>query len=748
VAKPLAAAMLAFICLIGLPWRHDSKAQQLRMTIPADDTQYLDVIVSADNRGAQKITYRDNSRNNIGTWKGTDWQSEFAMLSFPISSIPNNAKLESCKIRLVVSENIPPPSPNAGYQIATLLRLHADPSGSFQTKKFVQKATIDVDVDKGVEQGQPLVFSHPSLCRVIETKRNETSSTALVVQFFLSTAMKNRAVAVYMRDDSAPSVRPRLMLSYTPGTAPPGDADWTQIRHDAQHSGRSAWKMYDNPAGDFSDFKNSPLAAPKLISVLQSPLLYGGMVVAAKEDPFSIVALDQKGNQLPGMQSKAKDQSTVTKYLAAAPNGLLYDAMEKSIEALDLRRSLTGSIPENVTGVGGGTRESLVNVPTIGSDGSLYIVTGTFVRAYSPPPIARELWRYPTGQGKLSAVTLSEDEGTAYVLFGPGTGTETGQNRIVALDAATGACRWTSKMTSTAPAVPVSIIVQNQNNLMPNPVVAGQDIYFTNKFPQGDKLYAFRDKDTMLEPAEPENCDKRPAPGKTYNAAGPTPLAGRGKEAIYLNQGQLCWARDLEAEVCWDVGGCAKEDLKKITLMIGDNSDIPNAMRFYGIDPENDRLFAMKATYVGEPKRLAATCRCTSFKSPSDSPPTCRSAAVQNLGPNLILGPDGTLYNSSNEGKLLAIAPSGWSLKGNAGDILTLTPTIVGMTKQDCTKGDGPRGPNDGTAFLAEKIVTDSDLCLPPGTDIILSAAKTIGFRSGFTVKAGARLRAKVGIVQ
>lgn len=338
----------------------------------------------------------------------------------------------------------------------------------------------------------------------------------------------------------------------------------------------------------------------------------------------------------------------------------------------------------------------------------------------------------------MSAVTLSEDEGTAYVLFGPGTGTETGQNRIVALDAATGGCRWTSKMTSTAPAVPVSIIVQNQNNLMPNPVVAGQDIYFTNKFPQGDKLYAFRDKDTMLEPAEPENCDKRPAPGKTYNAAGPTPLAGRGKEAIYLNQSQLCWARDLEAEVCSDVGGCAKEDLKKITLMIGDNSDIPNAMRFYGIDPENDRLFAMKATYKQQPDN----------QQPKRLDATCRSATVQKLGPNLILGPDGTLYNYSNEGMLLAIAPSGWSPKGNAGDTLTLTPTIVGMTKQTCTQKDAPRGPNDGTAFLAEKIVTDPDLCLPPGTDIILSAVKTIGFRSGFTLKAGARLRAKIGVVQ
>jgi hypothetical protein len=723
-----AAAAIALTCLIGLSWPDEAKALQLRMTIPADDTQYLDVIVSADERGAQKITYRDNNGEAIGTWNDADWQSKYAMLSFPISSIPNSVTLKTCAIRLVVSENTAVPEENKN---PTLLRLLANPSGNF--KDFDQKAIAQVKL--GTEKGLPLVFSSASLCDVIKSKRDETSGTEKAVRFFLSTSMRNRAVAVYMRStDSNPSLRPRLVLAYSPSEALLADADWTQIRHDAQHSGRSAWKMHDNPAGNFSDFKANPLGAQGLVSLYQSPLLYGGMLVAAKAT--SIVALDQMGNQL--TQSKEKDQYHLNKYLAAGPNGLLYDATGKSseddakgIEALDLSRSFASSDPEGGTAI---ADESLVNVPTIGSAGSFFTVTSSFVHAYSSPPKARELWRYPTGQRNVSAVTLSEDEGTAYVLFGPGTGQQVGQNRIVALDAATGACRWSSKEG-------IAIVLQS-NGTMPNPVVAGLDIYFRNEFPRGDKLYAFRDKDTMLEPSEPQNCDQRGPPGgkKTYDGAGPTPVAGRGKEAIFLKQGQLCWARELGDAVCSDVTDCKKEELNEIMLMIGDNSDKPDPMRFYGIDQsidqKNRQLFAIKAKYLDEvenqPKRLDATCR---------------SATEEKLGPNLILGLDGTLYNYSDKGELLAITPSS-DPKSNKGGTLTLTSDMVGMTKQDCTKKDAKRGPYNRTAFLSEKIETASDLCLPPGTDIILSAANTIGFRSGFTVTAGARLRAKVGIVQ
>jgi hypothetical protein len=724
------AGILALVFLVGLAWRHDAEAQDLNMTVPAGDADYLDVIVSANNKGEPKITYRGNNRNEIGKWKETDWQSKYAMLSFSISSIPDSAELKTCQIRLVLSADVP--NPPDTQVVGTILTASADTDGGFQN--FVRKATKRVE--PGTKRGRPVVLSGKPLCSVIEAKLKAVGDPERVVRFFLSTETRDGEAAVYTSPDAAdPSVRPRLVLSYNSTRALLADADWTQIRHDAQHSGRSAWKIYDNPAGDFSGFKVSPLGAQKFLSIPLSPMLYGGMLVAAKEETFSIAALDQKGNQFPGMESNTKGQSRVSKYLVAGPNGLLYDSMENFIEAFDLRRTFSSSTPETITSIGtsigGQTRESQVNVPTIGSAGSLFIVTSAFVRAYSAPPNARELWRYSTGQGNVSAVTLSEDEGTAYVLFGPSG--DKGQNRLVALDAATGACRWTSSKD-------IAIIVQ-PNGAMPNPVVTGRDIYFTDEFPLGKKLYAFRDEKTMPDPAGAENCAEGAPNGRTaYNVAAPTPVAGRSKEAIYVNQGQLCWARELQNEVCSAVDGCAQDELAKITLLIGDSSDIPNAKRLYGIDPTNKRLFVMKATYSGqEPKHLAARCHSTT---------------VQNLGPNLVLGPDGTLYNYSNENsKLLAIAPSSWRKKGDAGgtdtgDTLVLTPEIVGMTKDACTQGNGPTGPNNGTAFLAEKIVTDTDLCLPAGTDVILSAAKTIGFRNGFTVKAGARLRAKVGIVQ
>jgi hypothetical protein len=52
-----------------------------------------------------------------------------------------------------------------------------------------------------------------------------------------------------MKNVDDPTRRPRLMLTYRLPEVQPAEADWGQIRHDAQHSGRYSWAMYDDPTG-------------------------------------------------------------------------------------------------------------------------------------------------------------------------------------------------------------------------------------------------------------------------------------------------------------------------------------------------------------------------------------------------------------------------------------------------------------------------------------------------------------------
>ena len=496
------------------------------------------------------------------------------------------------------------------------------------------------------------------------------------------------------------------MLTYDRPNALPGDAEWSQIRRDAQRSGRSAWKLYD-PDGKYAPtaFAAVPLNIPGADAKVrgdlrQSPLLYGGRIVAVLDagTSYRLVALDRSGRVLSEVTRAEKPE-----FLAAGGAGRLYAVTQNKI--LDFDVSALSAKPEEIPIAG----ETVLDVPTVGADGSLYVVTGQQVRAYSPA--MTELWRYPTGQDNVGAVTLGADGTTAYVLFGDAA------PRLVALDSATGDCRWQQ-------AVPA--IDRGRNEPMPIPVAAGNDVLVTRAFPTSDTLYVFHDESRpapadrgeLVPPVPAAACRASAAPKglTTLGGAGdhiPAAVAGVSDDAFHVRGGRLCWSRGSSEKACADLRGCAQADANAITLLIGDSSGGRSPMHLYGLAAESKKLFFISARWKG----------------PGDLDASCFMQAMERLGPNLALGPDGTLYNSNEQRNLVAIVPKDFAATAQN---LTLSPDLLTT--------------NNDTAFrAADTIDTAPDLNLAADTDIILVAGQKITFGPGFRVAEGARLRARVG---
>jgi outer membrane protein assembly factor BamB len=636
-----------------------------------------------------------------------------AGLDFPLAPLPKAVTLENmkvCAVRLVMAEATPGGTDSEGNGVL----LELVDRGPLPKDWKPERTVAAINVPPGTPANTAIILRSTDLCKTLRPGgENPTPDRA---QFRLRTTIRQGNVMIY----GAPSVTsnaPRLMLTYTLPDALPGDAGWSQLRHDAQHSGRSGWRMYDpddkyTPTG----FTDVPLNVSLTENwnrgdLSQSPLLYGGKIFSvldAGPSEYRLVAMDRSGRILG--EAKLKSEAKLHEkpmFLAAGGRGRLYYAAENRILGYGIGGGALFGSPDELPIPPG---ETVLTVPTVGADGSLYVVTQKFVRAFSPYPEPKELWRYPTGQDNVGAVTLSADESTAYVLFGATA------PRLEALDSATGDCRWGQQ---------IKAIERGPNERMPIPVVAGRDILVTRAYPTSDELYVFHDASRSNPPDQGElvppatSCRAQIAPngqeerGKTGDHIA-APVAGPAGEALYIRGGKFCWSR--EKETCdLDLDGCSKDEATKISLLIGDNNAGKSVTHLYGFAAAEKELF-----FISWGKTDAGAFYTK-----------CRMAKLDKLGPNLILGPDGTLYNSSEQRQLLAIVPN--AFPPTAAD-LPLTAELLDN--------------NTDSAFRVPGKITADNLTLGADTDLIIVAGQSISFGAGFKVEQGAQLRARVGLGQ
>jgi hypothetical protein len=664
-------------------------------------------------------------------------------LEFDLRALPPNVKPTSCAVRVVLAKG-------TGALRSTGVLLELDKADNAKAYPLAAAQAIEPRAaGQSVEQGTAAIFRSKGICDA--SAPGHTS-----VKFRLTTSAREVDLTIHGSKGNydpteQPAYAPRLILTYK-GVGLGDDSDWGQMRRDAQHTGRSPWRVYD-PDGRFtpdgfavravaSSADAAALIGP--VAVRQSPLMYGGSLLWVDGQGASY-HVERLGGD--GAAHSSDAVADAPKFLAAGPPSSLYYASANAITSYDI----SGAVPKkDAVIVPLASVEMLVDAPTVGPDGSLYTVsntqTETVVRGYAPPPMHAELWRSRLAlENAVSAVTLSEDGTTAYVLLGGSA------NKLVALDAATGDCRWQQTLPAGKKITPGGTPMA-----MPIPVVAGTNIMVVDKFPIGSDLFVFGDARTN----EPSDAGETVAPvsvgatGGTFScradkaprittmlavAGSPSPVVGVGGKAFYLQGGaatQLCWWRGSgpKTSTCAKIDGDADctSAAGNMERLIGDSSggianakDENNATHFYGLDPRSNRLVLLTLRFQ-EPTAAETTMRVT-----------CRSTELKDAGPNLILGRDGTLYNWNRGDKLQAIVPSGFS--ASAGH-LELTPDLL-YPGTDCASG----GRNNGGVFRAATIKTAPNLCVPRTADIALVAGSGISFSSGLRIESGARLRARVG---
>jgi hypothetical protein len=103
-----------------------------------------------------------------------------------------------------------------------------------------------------------------------------------------------------------------------------------------------------------------------------------------------------------------------------------------------------------------------------------------------------------------------------------------------------------------------------------------------------------------------------------------------------------------------------------------------------------------------------------------------RNLRRHNLGPNLLLAPDGSLYNSNSK-DLQAIVPSAFGSQGNQLDL-----------DQDMV-----RSGNNSVFRAGSRISVKPGVVVEGSQSIILISGKEIGFKPGFKVQKGGRIICK-----
>jgi hypothetical protein len=633
-------------------------------------------------------------------------QPSEAVLLFDLTALPKDMALTSCALRLVIAKDDISPGKDNGL----LLQL-SDQAGAATPRAAVNLATQ-------WKANSAVTLRSSSLCKTIEDALNKGHAA-----LYLHTSSRALNVEFVAASDDLSSV-PRLLLTYKLRRNLLVGADWTQIRQDAQHSARSPGKLYD-PGGKFSTgsftTRSFDATTGKLYGDLkQAPILHDGKiftVLDGENGNYRLIAINDVGAVL------AEDNNLPEKpVFLLAGRGRLYYVTENAFISYNIGPGplLGEKTRKDFASIvfGKKTLETLRASPTIGTDGSLYMVTNQAVHAFSPYPGLTELWRYTTNRNNIASVTLSSDEATAYVLFAS-EGDQT--PRLDALATGTGECRWSQSFPT----------VTKGNDGMPVPVVAGRDVLVTSEYPAGKNLYVISDPELPPRPTFgniapiAQQCPKTENRLLTLSAQGEqiaAPMAGAGEKAYFVRGGQLCWLREGSNETCRKLDfdpkrGCSPNDTKNITVLVGDSTAVAGqATHFYGLvsaaESSATQVLAISMVNKDPPAE------------PADKDLSCQSTTIVGLGPNLTLGVDGTLYNNNNNKTLMAILPT-------TSDNLQLSADLL-------------KDPLE-RIFRANEIRVQDNLTLPNDANIVLQASGRILFGRGFAVPAGAQLRAGTG---
>lgn len=510
------------------------------------------------------------------------------------------------------------------------------------------------------------------------------------------------------KEDKIPcyNVQPKLIVKYYMPIMRPR-SDWSQYNYDPQHTGRTPWKIYLNP----NEQERKVQAERKIV---YSPNGYiKGDPVVYDNDLFFHTQLDAhpsgkkffitavSGTRMPLWD---RDVEEVVKFQPFADhNGLLYVVTENHFLILDLDEE--GKLLKKINWYDllKTKQVGIRSTPTIGYNSSLYFSTNRGIYALTPYPDLEILWNYASDENSFGRITLSEDEGTAYVID-----CETGE--LVAIDAADGTEKWRK-----------GEFLKNDknNNHLPVPVVGKNGyIYVTNGFYTGDYLQIFNERGDAIKRIMTKDKISQPVIDSKGNA-------------YFMQTGR---------------GLCKYDPNKKDTLSVARGSDKLNASSILVMNG-NDNVYVVDRFsdpqlvkgYTADLKEIFAL-GVPQTKSSSEGIST-------NFKDNLLVAPDGTLY-TCNDNHLFAITirdSSITNLKLKKDMIKSCTETIFHAVDSLTILENVAIKDMKSIIFQSAKIINiEEDVSIDSTCSVVFKSG-VIGFKPGFSVKKGACLICKTG---
>jgi len=504
--------------------------------------------------------------------------------------------------------------------------------------------------------------------------------------------------------------QPRLIVRYARPEIVAGDSDWPQIRYNPQQTSQTMWRTRP----DLQDGDTKPtlkgayrkeLLNPDVthIASLSFPIMYNDRLMLAMQqnvDPKDGIIEMGAGGQLIWKTPIAG----TPKYTPVLDReGNLYVISENCLFVLRAESGQDAEMrtPEahckDLTKIIGLSYASLQATPTLGTGGALYLSTaeGLFAVIRDSSWQWRPLWRFGETTG-IGTVALNKAESTAYVVDKP-------SRKLIAINTTNGQQRREATIP-TSEAIPV---------IGPGTQEGESLVYLADS----TGLSVFRDNDTASDPWTPVT---------TIAGSVSQPIVDPAGYVYYLKANQdsnavLCRMRPDLAKLCIDSAipidpatgkpAASTFKLSRSSVLVTDGlgnvyildptSSPQNLLKFFS--PSNGGSIATGTLYL-----------LGQFNS-SDG-----TFSAQNL----ILGPDGTLYNAAGK-QLYGFRPR----------------ALVDTFTLDAKAAIGA----NQTAFLARNTITvQSTFLITNWSNVILESGDNMVFQPGFRVPLGAQLSCRI----
>jgi hypothetical protein len=359
-------------------------------------------------------------------------------IAFDLSSLPVNAMVDSSKLLLVLSNDVP----------LKMILVLADPS---QIKPQVFNKTLD----KPNKQDMSITLNVPA--RVFSTITNKT--------FSLDTkaVSNNITCSFYGATNKLLNYAPKLIIYYSLPSGP--IAHWQQVRGNAQHTAQTQNLLIGSVPLNYN-----VQAVQNFRSIQTNLLMNNGYIytLADADTSTKLFAIEPIGKSISNVVNDVLPALNNFKAMPIVDAfGRLYYFSENNGIVINLQDGNKKSEPINMP-----SSKIMVAEPNLGADGTLYVVDNAGINAYSPYPNHQLIWNARLA-GNKSAVTIARNGEILYVV-------SYDERQLFAINTTNGAIMQAININLRNPDY-------NESTVLPMVDVAG-NIYVPNKLMNADTL--------------------------------------------------------------------------------------------------------------------------------------------------------------------------------------------------------------------------------------------------------------------